>query len=286
MEGIVNRLSPAAHDWLTKMYIGGAVVAVLSLLHMSVLALIGVFVLMALLAVDGPDGASCSVSRAHRKHLRFSFFLPMLLLTALYGIFVYEVITTVENDISDIWKVVLAHGFAHTAIVLFSAAWIIWRLISGWSKLNAQAPQPAMGSTDFSESIVSQQGIDVSAADASDPAAEPALGQDGSKDQMPIIVYGLFLVSFLLLITGWVSIIIAHLKVGAAPPLQKSHYQFFIRTFWFGFLGAFIAAFLHIALIGPLALLGVAGWMLVRCIRGILLYNEGKPIEDPQTWTW
>ncbi|MGB0920628.1 MAG: DUF4870 family protein [Alphaproteobacteria bacterium] len=279
-----NELSPAAHDWLTKMYIGGAAVAVLSLLHMSALALIGVFVLMALLAVDGPEGPNCSMTRDHRKHLRFSFFLPMLLLTALYGIFVYEVITTVENDISDIWKVVLAHGFAHTAIVLFSAGWIIWRLISGWSRLNAQAPQPAMGATDISASVVPPPGED--AADASGQATEQALGQDGSKDQMPIIVYGLFLVSFLLLITGWVSIIIAHLKVGTASPLQKSHYQFFIRTFWFGFLGAFIAAFLHIALIGPLALLAVAGWMLVRCIRGILLYNEGKPIEDPQTWTW
>ena len=224
------------------------------------------------------------MGRDHRNHLWFSFFLPMLLLTALYGIFVYEVITTVENDISDIWKVVLAHGFAHTAIVLFSASWIVWRLISGWPKLNAQAPQRAMRSASISASMAPQQGE--CAADASGPAAEQALGEDGSKDQMPIIVYGLFLVSFLLLITGWVSIIIAHLKVGAAPPLQKSHYQFSIRTFWFGFLGAFIAAFLHIAFIGPLALLGVAGWMLIRSIRGILLYNEGKPIDDPMTWMW
>ena len=57
-----------------------------------------------------------------------------------------------------------------------------------------------------------------------------------SNKQLALIVYILYLAAYLTGLTAVIGVIIAHIKIGDADELTRSHYQFQIRTFWIGLL--------------------------------------------------
>jgi uncharacterized membrane protein len=105
-----------------------------------------------------------------------------------------------------------------------------------------------------------------------------------SETQIAFAVYVLYFAGYLTGITAIIGVIIAHVKVGTADPLLRSHYEWQIRTFWIGLLYLFAGAILAFILVGFLIWLWWLIWSLVRTIKGILALNENRPVADPRSW--
>lgn len=102
----------------------------------------------------------------------------------------------------------------------------------------------------------------------------------------PIVVYALYLTSYLVGITAIVGVIIAHVKQADADPVALTHFRYQTRTFWYCLLGGLIGAVLLLVLIGWLVLIAVGIWMLIRVIKGLIYALDRKPIPNPTTLLW
>lgn len=101
------------------------------------------------------------------------------------------------------------------------------------------------------------------------------------------LVYCLYLISFVVGITGIVGLIMAYVNRGKGPAWVDTHYTYAIRTFWIGMLYsllAVVAMFLLMGSVGMLLMLGVSIWVVVRCVIGLQKASAGQPVEMPDTW--
>ncbi|SEB22330.1 MAG: hypothetical protein EPN73_25825 [Paraburkholderia sp.] len=100
------------------------------------------------------------------------------------------------------------------------------------------------------------------------------------------ILYGLYAIYWLTGgLTALVAIIINYVKrpdVTGTP--FEAHFNWQIRTFWWGLLGHVIGIALFIVLIGVPILWAVAIWMLYRIIKGWLYLYDNKPLMNPRAW--
>ena len=58
----------------------------------------------------------------------------------------------------------------------------------------------------------------------------------------------------------------------------ESHFDWQIRTFWWGLVGVCLSFLLMTILIGFVTIAIVGVWILYRLIKGLLAVNDGKPI--------
>lgn len=98
------------------------------------------------------------------------------------------------------------------------------------------------------------------------------------------LVYGLYLLSFLIGISGLIGLVFAYLNRGKAGGWIDSHYTYAIRTFWIGLLYGFVSAILSLALVGVLLAVLTVVWVVIRCIIGLQKAAAGEPIAKPETW--
>lgn len=101
------------------------------------------------------------------------------------------------------------------------------------------------------------------------------------------LVYCLYLLSFVVGITGVVGMIMAYVNRGKGEPWVDTHYTYAIRTFWIGLLYsllAVVAMFLLMGSLGMSLILGVSVWIVVRCVIGLQKASAGQPVEKPDTW--
>jgi uncharacterized membrane protein len=98
------------------------------------------------------------------------------------------------------------------------------------------------------------------------------------------VVYCLYLVSFVVGLTGIVGLIMAYVNRGKGEPWVDTHYTYAIRTFWIGLLYALIASILMLAFIGIILIFAVAIWIVVRCVIGLQKASAGEPISRPESW--
>ena len=99
------------------------------------------------------------------------------------------------------------------------------------------------------------------------------------------LVYGLYLVSFVVGISGIiVGLIVAYASRSNARPMAESHYTFLIRTFWIGLLYALVSSILAIFFFGLILLFATAIWIVVRCVIGLQKVSANQPIERPDSW--
>jgi uncharacterized membrane protein len=117
-----------------------------------------------------------------------------------------------------------------------------------------------------------------------DQPPPPPLPTKVSNNQLALIVYILYFASYITGITALVGVIIAHVQVGKADPLLRSHYQFQIRTFWVGVLYVVMGVILTFIIVGIFVLLWYFIWSLIRNVKGVLALNEGRPIGKPTSW--
>ena len=112
------------------------------------------------------------------------------------------------------------------------------------------------------------------------PPQQPTM----SDKQLALIVYVLYLVSYVTGLTALIGVIIAHVQIASADSVLATHYRFQIRTFWIGLLYLFVGVILAFVFIGILVIFWWFIWSLVRNVKGLLALNENKPIADPASW--
>jgi len=105
-----------------------------------------------------------------------------------------------------------------------------------------------------------------------------------SNNQLALVVYILYFAAYITGITGLIGVIMAHVQVGNADELLRTHYRFQIRTFWIGLLYLVVGTILLFVVIGIAVLFWWFVWSLVRNVKGVLALNENRPIANPTSW--
>jgi uncharacterized membrane protein len=104
--------------------------------------------------------------------------------------------------------------------------------------------------------------------------------QPASLKTLTMVVYALQVLSVFVGITAIVGVIINYVKRDdAAGTLYASHFDWQIRTFWWGLVWSAIGFVLLFAFGLGLLVWFVAGiWALYRVIKGFLKLNDNQPV--------
>jgi uncharacterized membrane protein len=104
--------------------------------------------------------------------------------------------------------------------------------------------------------------------------------QLASLKTLTMVVYALQVLSIFVGITAIVGVIINYVKrEDAAGTLYASHFDWQIRTFWWGLLWSVVGFILLFAFGLGLLVWFVAGlWALYRVIKGFLKLNDNQPV--------
>jgi uncharacterized membrane protein len=111
----------------------------------------------------------------------------------------------------------------------------------------------------------------------------PDSPRDESGDRILAIVN--YVLCFLAIsngITLLIAAILAYVRKDQAQPWLKSHFDFQIRTFWYG-LVIFVVGFLTLWLLGLGLLIWLLGsiWLVIRAAVGLMRVVDGRPQSDP-----
>jgi uncharacterized membrane protein len=97
--------------------------------------------------------------------------------------------------------------------------------------------------------------------------------------QYNLITYILYLVGFLVGVTGLIAIIMNYVKRDEMRGTWlESHVNWQIKTFWWCLLGYIIGAILTIVLIGYLILFLVLVWQIYRLVVGINALIDNREV--------
>ncbi|MGO2148113.1 MULTISPECIES: DUF4870 family protein [Halomonas] len=111
--------------------------------------------------------------------------------------------------------------------------------------------------------------------------AEPSKQHDTT---MAMVVYALYLASFVVGFTSVVGVIIAYVYQGKGPAWLDEHYRYQVRTFWIGLLYASISFLLTFVLIGFPLLFALAVWFIVRCVKGFKGLQDKRAPSNVDSW--
>lgn len=101
---------------------------------------------------------------------------------------------------------------------------------------------------------------------------------------MAMVIYALYLASFVVGFTSIIGVIIAYVYKGKGPVWLDEHYRYQVRTFWIGLLYASIATLLTLVLVGFPLLLALAVWFIVRCVKGFKGLQEKRAPSNVDSW--
>ncbi|KXS38450.1 MAG: hypothetical protein AWU55_1426 [Halomonadaceae bacterium T82-2] len=118
---------------------------------------------------------------------------------------------------------------------------------------------------------------------ARDPVADTPQTPDTT---MPLVVYILLLAGFVVGITPLIGVVIAYIYRGKGPEWKDAHYRYQIRTFWVGLLYSLGAVALSLIGIGLLAMIALAAWLIVRCVKGMMALQERRAPDRVASWLW
>jgi uncharacterized membrane protein len=117
------------------------------------------------------------------------------------------------------------------------------------------------------------------------PADRPEPSIPGDADlaalkTVTMVVYALQALSFIWGLPAIVGVIINYIKrEDARGTVYESHFDWQIRTFWWGLLWSVLGTVLVFALGLGLIVLGVVYvWLVYRIVKGFLKLTEGRPV--------
>ena len=112
---------------------------------------------------------------------------------------------------------------------------------------------------------------------------EPTVTDDAraaAAKRLATVCYALYALSCLVGVTAVAAIIVNYLKRDeAAGTWVASHFEWQIKTFWYGLVGAIVSWLLMIVLIGFPLLLAVGVWVIYRIVKGWLALADGNPVD-------
>lgn len=114
-------------------------------------------------------------------------------------------------------------------------------------------------------------------------AAPPSGGKSAEElaglKNITMVVYALQALSFLWGITLIVGVVINYVKRDdVRGTVYESHFDWQIRTFWWGLLWAVVGFVTAFVLVGFAILFAAWVWAIYRVVKGWLKLNEGKPV--------
>jgi len=115
------------------------------------------------------------------------------------------------------------------------------------------------------------------------PGQKPLISGD-IFGNIPQLVYLLCLLGFVFHPAALVGLVLAFVNRDGASPLERSHYDFQISTFWRGLIIAVVGVITLFVVIGWLILLLWAVWTIVRCIKGLTNLSRGLPMAADIGW--
>ena len=94
------------------------------------------------------------------------------------------------------------------------------------------------------------------------------------------VVYGLQALSFAFGVTALIGLVINYIKrEDVAGTLYQSHFDWQIRTFWWGLVWSVLGFVLMLAFgLGLIVLFVAWVWAIYRVVKGWLKLTEGKPV--------
>jgi uncharacterized membrane protein len=111
--------------------------------------------------------------------------------------------------------------------------------------------------------------------------ADMALNETEEKKlrDLATLVYVLQAVGFAVGITWIVAVIINYVKIDVTRgSWLETHFNWQIRTFWFGLVGWIVGMVTAMILIGWVILAVVTLWAIYRVVKGWLYLNDRKPM--------
>jgi uncharacterized membrane protein len=114
-----------------------------------------------------------------------------------------------------------------------------------------------------------------------DAATGKTSAELASLKTIAMAVYALQALSFFFGVTALVAVVINYVKrEDAAGTVYASHFDWQIRTFWWGLLWAVLGFMLILALgLGFVVLFAAWVWAIYRVVKGWLKLTEGKPVS-------
>ncbi|TVP49065.1 MAG: hypothetical protein EA345_07850 [Halomonas sp.] len=123
------------------------------------------------------------------------------------------------------------------------------------------------------------------------PNSAPIEGQTVNEENihqpdttMAMVIYALYLASFLVGFTSLIGVVMAYVYKGNGPVWLDEHYRYQIRTFWIGLLYGIVFSTLTLVLIGFPLLLALAVWFIIRCVKGFKGLQEKRAPSNVNTW--
>jgi uncharacterized membrane protein len=96
---------------------------------------------------------------------------------------------------------------------------------------------------------------------------------------LTIAVYALQAAGFFVGLTWIVAVVLNYIKrEEVAGTWLESHFDWQIRTFWFGLLWGVVGGLLTIVLVGFAVLFADMVWVIYRIAKGWLYLNDNKPM--------
>jgi uncharacterized membrane protein len=110
--------------------------------------------------------------------------------------------------------------------------------------------------------------------------SNPNAGDEAEFKTITMVIYALQALSFVFGITAIVALIINYVKrEDVKGTLYENHFNWQIRTFWWGLLWFVLGTITAWFLIGFVVLFVVWIWVIYRVVKGWLKLSEGKPVQ-------
>lgn len=108
----------------------------------------------------------------------------------------------------------------------------------------------------------------------------PSADRLAGLKQITTVVYVLQALSFFFGITAIVGVIINYVKRDdVAGTVYANHFDWQIRTFWWGLVWTVVGALLAIFLVGFVVLFVVWVWAIYRVVKGWLKLADNQPVR-------
>ncbi len=123
----------------------------------------------------------------------------------------------------------------------------------------------------------------MSNANETTPTRPPLISGDILRN-IPQLVYLLYFVGFILHPAALIGVVLAFVNRNEGSPLERSHYEFQISTFWRGCVMLAVGVILAFFVIGWLILVFWMIWTIIRTAKGLSSFSRGQPMAGDTGW--